>query len=64
MNPSEVNELAKEKDVTVIDIRSTDGLKGGIISGSICIGFDGGFANWVGTLLDPLSRFIIYGGTQ
>ena len=25
---------------------------------------NGGFANWVGTLLDPLSRYIIYGGTQ
>lgn len=34
-----------------------------MITGSLCIGFDGGFANWVGTLLDPTTQFIVYGGS-
>ena len=35
-----------------------------MIAGSLCIGFNGGFANWVGTLLSPNSQLIIYGGTE
>jgi hypothetical protein len=49
--------------VILIDIRGTEDLKNGVINGSLCIGFDGGFANWVGTLLDPKTEFIIYGGS-
>ncbi len=47
----------------ILDIRGTEEIKKGTIKGSLCIGFDGGFANWVGTLLSPTSQFIIYGGS-
>jgi hypothetical protein len=32
-----------------------------MIKGSICIGFYGSFATWVGTLMDPHQKYIIYG---
>jgi len=44
-----------------LDVRDTKDLKDGIIQNSICVGFDGPFANWVGTLFSPTDQFIIYG---
>lgn len=48
----------------ILDVRSNAELKDGIIKGSIWVGFDGAFANWVGTLLDPSEKFVIYGKDQ
>lgn len=45
-------------------MRGTDALKEGIIENSICVGFDGAFANWVGTLFNPTDKFVIYGTDQ
>lgn len=44
-----------------MDVRGTDALKEGIIENSICVGFDGPFANWVGTVFNPTDKFVIYG---
>lgn len=51
----------KEKGVILLDVRHNNELKKGIIKDSICINFDGAFANWVGTLFSPSDRFILYG---
>ena len=34
-------------------MRGVNELKEGIIKGALCIDFNGGFATWVGTLIDP-----------
>lgn len=57
----QVNNLMKEKGVILLDVRHNNELKKGIIKDSICINFDGAFANWVGTLFSPSDRFILYG---
>ena len=62
LTPQQVKEALK-KDVQVVDIRGTEELKKGVIKGSLCISFEGPFANWVGTLLDPQAELIIYGGS-
>jgi glyoxylase-like metal-dependent hydrolase (beta-lactamase superfamily II)/rhodanese-related sulfurtransferase len=64
LTPEQVSEYSKKEKVIVLDIRSTEELKGGVMSESLCIGYDGGFANWVGTLIDPKDEFIVYGGSQ
>jgi len=48
----------------VIDVRGTDDLKEGIIENSLCIGFDGAFANWVGSLLDSKDKLVLLGTEQ
>jgi len=48
----------------IVDVRGTDALREGIIEKSLCIGFDGGFANWVGSLLDPKSKLVLLGTEQ
>ena len=48
----------------LIDTRTINDLKDGIIPNSLCIAFDGGFANWVGTLLDPADKLIIFGNDE
>ena len=47
--------------MVVLDVRDTKDLKDGILENSIWVGFEGAFANWVGTLFDPTNRFVIYG---
>ena len=44
-----------------MDIRSLKDLSNGIIKGALCIDFNGGFATWVGTLIDPKEEIILYG---
>lgn len=63
LTPQQVKEAFKRENVQVLDIRGTEDLKKGVIKGSLCIGFEGAFANWVGTLLDPQTELIIYGGS-
>jgi uncharacterized protein (DUF342 family) len=36
-------------------------LREGIIKDSLCIGFDGAFANWVGSLISPTDKLILIG---
>lgn len=64
LTPERVRELSKQEDVIILDIRGNNALKEGIIEGSLCIGFDGAYANWVGTLIDPKYRLIILGGSE
>lgn len=61
LSPEEVYSLSKSQDVIILDVRGTDELKQGIIQNSICVGFDGAFANWVGTIFNPTDKFVIYG---
>ena len=56
----EIMKEAVNENATIIDIRGKEVIKNGIIKGSICIDFQGGFASWVGTLLNPKNRFVIY----
>lgn len=58
-----MKEALKNKNAQILDIRGTEDLKKGVIKGSLCIGFEGAFANWVGTLLSPQTELIIYGGS-
>lgn len=46
----------------IIDCRSKDSIKSGLIKNAVAIDFDGAFANWVGTLM-PTSgtSYVIYG---
>jgi hydroxyacylglutathione hydrolase len=62
LSPQQVKEAFGREKVQILDIRGTEELRKGVIKGSLCIGFDGAFANWVGTLLDPQTELIIYGG--
>jgi len=57
-------EYSRQPDVIIIDVRGTAALKEGIIENSLCIGFDGGFANWVGSLLNPKSKIVLLGTEQ
>lgn len=36
----------------------------GMIKGSISIGFYGAFATWMGTLMDPHKKYIVYGTSE
>ena len=47
--------------MVVLDVRDTKDLKDGILENSIWVGFEGAFANWVGTLFNPTNQFVIYG---
>lgn len=61
LTSDEVYKLSKAKDVIILDVRDAKYLNEGIIENSIWVGFDGAFANWVGTLFNPTDRFVIYG---
>lgn len=61
LSPERVFELTQKEDVVIIDVRPLAELKNGIIKNSICVAFDGGFANWIGTLLDPKDKLILFG---
>jgi hydroxyacylglutathione hydrolase len=43
----------QQSGVKIIDVRGVNELQSGIIKGALCIDFNGGFATWVGTLIDP-----------
>ncbi len=43
----------KKQGIKIIDVRGVKELNAGIIKGALCIDFNGGFATWVGTLIDP-----------
>jgi len=43
----------QKSGVKIIDVRGVNELKSGIIKGALCIDFNGGFATWVGTLINP-----------
>jgi len=48
-----------EKDVIVLDVRSTTDFVKGFIPNSIFIGIDGGFAPWVGTIIKKVETPIL-----
>lgn len=48
----------------LLDVRKPEELRKGIIKNSICVGFDGAFANWIGTLFSPSDRFVLYGSDE
>lgn len=50
----------QEKEALVIDTRSREDFAQGFIPGSIFIGIDGSFANWVGTLIPDLQQPILF----
>jgi hydroxyacylglutathione hydrolase len=64
LNLQQVYDLSQKDDVVILDVRGTEALKEGIIENSIAVGFDGGFATWVGALFNPADKFIIYGSDQ
>lgn len=39
-------------------------LKDGMIKNAVAIDFNGGFANWVGTLLPPNGSYVVYGSEE
>lgn len=43
-------------------MRPLKSLKEGMIKGAIAIDYEGAFANWAGTMLEPKGTYIIYGG--
>lgn len=60
----EVSKLLNEDNVILLDVRKPEELRKGIIKNSICVGFDGAFANWIGTLFSPSDRFVLYGSEE
>ena len=52
LSVDEVIDLKKQA-IKIIDVRGVKELNAGIIKGALCIDFNGGFATWVGTLIDP-----------
>ncbi len=51
----------KREGLRIIDVRGPKLLDSGIMKGAICIDFNGGFATWVGTLIDPQEEVVLYG---
>ena len=61
LSADDVYKYSQEKNVVILDVRDASFLKEGMIKGSIWVGFDGSFANYVGSLFDPADRFVLYG---
>ena len=55
----EFNTLAQEKETLILDVRPTPEFIESHIPNSIFIGLDGGFAPWVGTLIEDLNTPIL-----
>lgn len=55
----EFKDLYQEDDVMVLDVRDKFSFAKKHVSGSICIGIDGGFAPWVGELISDINQKII-----
>ena len=63
LSSEEVKNLVKD-DVVIIDVRSRDELNEGMIPGALAIDFEGPFASWLGTVLSPKKRSIVYGMSE
>ena len=61
LSSSQLKELFNKQHVVIIDSRTKDDVKAGMIKGAVTIDFDGAFANWVGTVLPPTGAYVIYG---
>jgi glyoxylase-like metal-dependent hydrolase (beta-lactamase superfamily II)/rhodanese-related sulfurtransferase len=59
-NADAFEKMAKEKDVLILDTRSSKEFASGFIPGSIQIGLDGSFAPWVGTVLPDIKQKILF----
>ena len=55
----EFEELSKDNDIKVIDVRHQDDFAKGHIPNSIFIGLDGGFAPWVGAVLSDINQALL-----
>lgn len=51
----------KQQGIKIIDVRGVKELNAGVIKGALCIDLNGGFATWVGTLIDPREELALYG---
>lgn len=61
LTTSEVKQLSQDGKAKIIDVRGLKSLKEGMIKGSVAIDYEGPFANWAGTVLEPTGNYIIYG---
>jgi len=55
----EVARLTREGAALVLDTRAPKEFGEGHLPGSVNVGIDGRYASWVGTVLDPLSPFLL-----
>ena len=60
LKPADFEKMAAKEAVLVIDTRSAADFAAGHITGSIFIGLDGGFAPWVGALIESLETPILF----
>ena len=54
LGPDSFEAVAKETDALILDVRHQDEFVKGDVPQSVFIGLDGGFAPWVGTLIEML----------
>lgn len=59
LSPQEVNKLIQDKNVLLLDVRSTTDFIKEHVPNALFIGLDGGFAPWVGTLIENLNQPIV-----
>ncbi len=59
LEPNEFKQVAEKENALIIDTRSPNDFASGHIPGSIFIGIDGGFAPWVGTLVEDIKQPIL-----
>ena len=60
LSAEKVDSFVKEH-VTIIDVRSKEDIKQGLIEGAVTVDFNGPFATWLGTVFNPKGRFVVYG---
>ncbi len=63
LTPEEVEQYLQD-DVVVIDVRDRASMSQRMISDAIAISHEGAFATWVGTLLKPKTRYLIYANEE
>jgi hydroxyacylglutathione hydrolase len=59
LTPATFEELSKQKDAIILDVRKPADFAAGHIPGSVFIGLDGQFAPWVGTVITSLDTPIL-----
>ena len=59
LSPDEFEKLILENDILVLDTRKPQVFKDAFIPQSINIGIDGGFAPWVGTVIEDINQKIL-----
>ena len=59
LDVNEFKELAQQKEVIILDVRHQKEFVKGFIPNSIFIGIDGGFAPWVGTIIEKVETPIL-----